>query len=212
VGGPFRGSLDETNGRAKSTTVSKGEATRQTILGHAMRLASHIGLEGLSIGKLAEDLDLSKSGLFAHFRSKQNLQIQVIEAAKAQFVAEVIVPAIQKPRGEPRIKAFFEQWILWGARPGGCLFVSASFELDDQPGPARDALVQAQRDWLDALATGARIAVEEGHFKKGLDPEQFAFELYSLMLGCHHFTRFMKDPKGLRRTRRAFEALLASAR
>jgi AcrR family transcriptional regulator len=192
--------------------MSKGEVTRQTIVGRAIELAALVGLEGLSIGKLAEDLSLSKSGLFAHFRSKQNLQIQVIEAATDEFIQFVIVPAIRQPRGEPRVRAFFERWLAWGERPGGCLFVSAAAELDDQPGPTRDALCKAQRDWLDALAHGAKIAVEEGHFNKKLDTEQFAFELYSLMLGCHHFSRFMHDPKALKRTRKAFETLIDNAR
>ena len=192
--------------------MRKGEATRDAILEHAVGLARRVGLEGLTIGRLADDLDLSKSGLFAHFGSKEALQVQVIEEAARQFVEEVMVKALTKPRGEPRVRAFFDAWLRWGDRPGGCFFVAATTELDDRPGPARDTLVKTMRDWLDALATAARIAVEEGHFRKDLDAQQFAHELYSLMLGHHFFIRFLRDPKALQRTRRGFDALVAGAR
>jgi AcrR family transcriptional regulator len=192
--------------------ASKGESTRQAIVERATELAAVIGLEGLSIGRLAEELELSKSGLFAHFGSKEALQVQVIEEAARQFVQEVMVKALTKPRGEPRVRAFFESWLRWGERPGGCVFVAATAELDDRPGPARDALVKTMRDWLDALATAARIAMDEGHFRKDLDPVQFAHELYSLMLGHHFFARFLRDAKALTRTKKGFEALVAAAR
>ncbi len=192
--------------------MSKGDITRQAIVERATALASVVGLEGLSIGGLAEELKLSKSGLFAHFGSKEALQVQVIEEAARQFVQEVVVKALTRPRGEPRVRAFIDSWLRWGERPGGCFFVAAVSELDDRPGPARDALAKTQRDWMDALATAARIAVEEGHFRRDLDPQQFAHELYSLMLGHHLFSRFLRDPKALQRTRRAFDALLAAAR
>jgi AcrR family transcriptional regulator len=192
--------------------VSKGQTTRQAIVEKASSLAAVVGLEGLSIGRLADDMGLSKSGLFAHFGSKEALQVQVIDEAARQFVQEVMVKALTKPRGEPRVRAFFDAWLRWGDRPGGCFFVAATTELDDRPGPAREALSKTMRDWLDALATAARIGVEEGHFRKDLDPHQFAYELYSLMLGHHMFARFLKDPKALARTRRGFDALVASAR
>jgi AcrR family transcriptional regulator len=192
--------------------VTKGETTRATIAEHAVRLAARVGLEGLSVGQLASELRLSKSGLFAHFGSKENLQVETIKTARELFVAEVLQPALTQPRGEPRIRAMFERWLAWCESPGGCFFVAAAVELDDRPGPARDALMQAQRDWLDALATAARIAVEARHFRRGLDTQQFAFELYSLMLGHHHFQRFLHDPRALPRTRRAFEALLEQSR
>ena len=192
--------------------MSKGQTTRQAIVERASALATVVGLEGLSIGMLAEELKLSKSGLFAHFGSKEALQVQVIEEAARQFVQEVVVKALTRPRGEPRVRAFFEAWLRWGDRPGGCFFVAATTELDDRPGPARETLVKTMRDWLDALATAARIAVEEGHFRKDLDAQQFAHELYSLMLGHHFFTRFLRDPKAMQRTRRGFDALVAAAR
>jgi AcrR family transcriptional regulator len=192
--------------------MSKGETTRQAILERAFTLASTVGLEGLTIGRLAEDLELSKSGLFAHFRSKEKLELEVIRVARETFVNTVMVPALKAPRGEPRVRALFEHWAKWGQRPGGCIFVQLSAELDDQPGPARDAVAEAQRDWLDSLATAARIAVSEGHFRKDLDIQQFAYELYAIMLGMHHLLRFVRDPKALTRTRRAFETLLQNSR
>jgi AcrR family transcriptional regulator len=192
--------------------VTKGETTRQAILARAFELARVVGVAGLSIGRLAEELGLSKSGLFAHFGSKEALEVAVVEEASRQFVDFVMVPALREPRGEPRVRALFERWLAWGQRAGGCFFVGASAELDDRPGEPREALVRASRDWIDELAKAARIAVREGHFRSDLDPEQFAFELYSTMLGAHLFMRFLREPQALDHTRRAFERLVASAR
>jgi AcrR family transcriptional regulator len=192
--------------------VSKGEETRQAILARAFELATVIGIAGVTIGRLAEETGLSKSGLFAHFGSKEALDVAIVEEASRQFVQSVMVPALREPRGEPRVRALFENWIAWGARPGGCFFVGASAELDDRPGPPRVALVRASHDWIDELAKAARIAVREGHFAASLDAEQFAFELYGIMLSCHQFSRFLREPDALTRTRTAFDRLVAAAR
>ena len=192
--------------------MSKGEQTRQAILGRAFELASVVGVSGLTIGRLAEETGLSKSGLFAHFGSKEALDVAVVEEASRQFVQEVMVPALREPRGEPRVRALFDRWLVWGQRPGGCFFVGASAELDDRVGPSRDALARADKDWLDELAKAARIAVREGHFAATLDPDQFAFELNGIMLGFHQFHRFLREPEALARTRRAFDRLVAWAR
>jgi AcrR family transcriptional regulator len=192
--------------------VSKGEETRQAILGKAFELATVVGVSGLTIGRLAEESGLSKSGLFAHFGSKEALEVAVVEEASRQYIAEVMVPALAVPRGEPRLRAMFENWLKWGDRPGGCFFVGVSAELDDRPGPARDALVRAQKDWVDELAKAARIAVSESHFHDDLDADQFAFELYSIMLGAHLFQRFLHAPGARTRTLDAFERLVATAR
>ncbi len=195
------------------TVTTKGELTRQAILEHAVGLAAQIGLEGLSIGRLAEDLKLSKSGLFAHFKSKEALQIQVLEAAKQQFVDRVVRPGLTAPRGEPRLRALCERWVAWGRESqGGCLFVNSAIEFDDRPGPVRDYMVQNQRDWLDLLANTARTGVQEGHFDPALDLEQFAYELYGIMLGWNHAARLLRDPKVDERTRIAFESLLDRSR
>jgi AcrR family transcriptional regulator len=194
---------------------TKGEQTRDAILERAMSLASQVGLEGLTIGRLADELELSKSGLFAHFRSKEALQVQTLERAADRFVEVVVKPSLAAPRGEPRVRALFENWLRWPRavpQPGGCIFVAAAAELDDRPGPARDRLVRLQKDWLDTLAGAVRIAIGEGHFRRGVDPEQFAFEMYGIMLVCHQAIRLLNDAKAVDRARRAFEALLAAAR
>jgi len=192
--------------------VSKGEETRQAILERAFELANVVGVTGLSIGRLAEATGLSKSGLFAHFGSKEALEVAVVEEAARQFVQAVMVPALREPRGEPRVRALFEHWLAWGQRPGGCFFVGASAELDDRTGPARDALVRACKDWVDELAKAVRIAVREGHFRSDTDSDQLAFEIYGFMTSGHLFHRFLREPSALDRTRKAFERLLASVR
>ena len=145
--------------------MGKGEQTRGAILERGVALASVVGLEGLSIGELAAATGLSKSGLFAHFGSKEALQIQVLESAAARFVDMVFAPALKEPRGEPRLRALFENWLAWEASdflPGGCLFMATAAELDDRPGPVRDHLVRTLNDWLDTVANAVRLAVTEG--------------------------------------------------
>lgn len=195
--------------------MGKGELTRQAILERATSLASQVGLEGLTIGRLADDLDLSKSGLFAHFRSKEALQVQILDFVAERFIDNVVRPALKAPRGEQRVRVLFERWLAWDRSrplPGGCLFVAAATELDDRPGPARDRLVRAQRDWLDLIATCCRKAVIEGHFRADLDPEQFAHELNGIILAYHHASRLLRDPAAEERTRATFEALVKAAR
>jgi len=193
--------------------VSKGEETKAAILDRAVDLASRIGLEGLSIGGLAGETGLSKSGLFAHFDSKQNLQLEVLRTSAERFVSAVVAPALKKPRGVPRIRALFENWFSWAhSMPGGCFFVAAANELDDRPGPLREQLVGYQRDWVGALATAARIAVEEGHFRSDLDVTQFAYDFYSNLLAYHHFSRLMSDKNAEARARRSFERLREASR
>ena len=195
--------------------MSKGDDTRAEILDEGVRLASRVGLSGLSIGDLADALSMSKSGLFAHFQSKEALQIQVLDRAAGLFVQKVVRPALEAPRGEPRLTSLFERWLGWARSatlPGGCLFVSAAAELDDRPGPARDRLVALQKDWLALIARLARSASEERHFRGDLDPEQLAHDLYAVMLGYHHAARLLRDPRAEERARSGFELLRAAAR
>ena len=207
--------MPKTNVRAIMDQMRKGETTRTTILDHATGLASQVGLSGLTIGALADDLELSKSGLFAHFRSKEALQIQVLTHAAQSFIERVIRPALQEPRGEPRMRALFERWLAWDrdrALPGGCVFVAAASELDDRPGAVREHLVDQQRQWLDVLVTSFRKGVEAGQFKPTADAEQFTQDLYGVMLAFHHQSRLMANPRAESRARVAFENLLAHAR
>jgi AcrR family transcriptional regulator len=195
--------------------VGKGEVTRQAILERAAQIASVEGLRGLTIGKLAEELGLSKSGLFAHVGSKEGLEVLVVELAGERFVETVVKPALAAARGEPRLRAIFERWLRWpelSQLPGGCFFVAAAAELDDRPGPARERLVGLQRDWLDLIANTARGAIREGHFRKDLDAEGLAQDLYGIMLGCHHALRLLDDKKAVARARTAFDRLVGWAR
>jgi len=156
---------------------------------------------------------MSKSGLFAHFRSKQQLQLQVLEEARQRFIDIVVAPALKKPRGEARLRAMFENTMhRWEHElPGGCVFHAVSAELDEQPGPARDYLIETQRDYADTLKHAAQIAVEEGQFRKDLDLDQFVFELRSITAAYHHFGRLLGDPNAERRARKMFDGLLARA-
>ena len=195
--------------------MGKGDTTRERILDEAIAVASVDGVTGLTLGRLAESVGMSKSGLFAHFRSKEELQVQLLEQTFERFRARVIEPALRAPRGEPRVRALFDGWLRWAgdpALPGGCLIMQASAELDDQPGPARDRLVEAQRDWRDFITDAARRAIDAGHFRADLDPELFAFQFQGIAFSCHMATRLLRDPSADARARQAFEALLADAR
>ena len=194
--------------------MTKGTATRSAILDRAAELASQVGLSGLTIGSLADDLELSKSGLFAHFGSKEALQIQVLEHAAEDFIERVIRPALQEPRGEPRIRGLFTRWLNWdrdGGLPGGCVFVAAASELDDRPGPVRDRLVQLQREWLGVLIVSFQKGIDAGRFRADADAAQFAQDVYGVMLAYHNAARLLADPAAHTRAERAFEALLARA-
>jgi AcrR family transcriptional regulator len=193
--------------------VSKGEATRQVVLDRAVEVASRLGLAGLTIGSLASEVELSKSGLFGHFRSKEALQLQVLEHARRSFTDQVVHPALAAPRGEPRLRKLFECWAVVGRESApGCLFVSAATEFDDQPGAVRDQLVRDNRDLMESIAQMFRTGVSEGQFKPDADADQFAFELHSLMLGLFHSYRLMGDPLAVKRARGAFERLIDGAR
>jgi AcrR family transcriptional regulator len=195
--------------------MRKGEATRAAILERGVQVATQTGLDGLTIGRLATELGLSKSGLFAHFRSKEALQIQVLDASAERFVQEVVRPALREPRGERRLRAIFERWLAWtqtNSGPGGCLFVAAAAELDDRPGAVRERLVALQKGWLEILATVYRTGVEERQFRRDVEPDQFAHDLYSVMLGFHHAARLLRDPRAGTRANAAFERLIASVR
>jgi AcrR family transcriptional regulator len=195
--------------------MSKGDETRDAVLRHALALSSRIGLQGLSIGRLADELQMSKSGLFGHFKSKEALLSQVLELAAREFLDDVVRPAFREPAGEPRIRKLLENWVEWtrsNRYSGGCPFMQFSFELDDQPGPLRDDLTRQQRGWKEILAESARRAIAEGHFRSDLDVEQFAYELQSLMLGYHHSARLMHDENAETRVFQSFESLLTKSK
>jgi AcrR family transcriptional regulator len=195
--------------------MAKGETTREAILERALSMATRTGIEGLTMGTLAKEAKLSKSGLFAHFQSKEQLQLDVLETAATRFIEMVIAPALREPRGEPRVRALFNRWMEWEKAPflpGGCPFIALANELDDRPGPVRERLVAYQRDWLQALSTAARIAVAEGHFRADLDGDQLAYDLYAIILAYQHFSRLLRDPAAESRVRQGFESLIAASR
>lgn len=192
--------------------MSKGDETRSAILSKALSIASLSGLEDLNFGGLAKAVGMSKSGLFAHFGSKEALQLAILDTAAERFVALVIMPALEAPRGLPRIRALFENWMSWETAkflPGGCPFVAIAAEVDDKPGPVRDRLVSTQRDWLEFLAGASQAAIRQGDFAAGVDPEQFAYDAHSIVLGFHYFSRLLRDPRAFELARAAFEALIA---
>ena len=195
----------------RGAALPKGQQTRAAILDAALGQASHIGLEGLSIGALAEVMQMSKSGVFAHFGSREELQISVIREYHAKFEEEVFYPAVREPRGLPRLRALFERWVkrVSVEIDSGCIYISGAVEFDDRPGPVRDALASMVRAWHGALERAIGIAIDEGHLRADTDATQMLFELHGLILALHHDARFLRLPGALDRARRAFEHVLS---
>ena len=193
--------------------MSRGESTREAILQSGVEGAYRVGLGGLTIGDLATATGMSKSGLYAHFRSKEALQLAVLAQAREEFTAAVIRPALAAPRGEPRLRELFEGWVRCGLdrQAGGCLFVKASTELDEQDGPVRDQLVRDHRDLYETIATVVRGGISAGHFRADVDPVQFAADLDGVMLAFYHWYRLLDDDRAPARARHAFEELLRAA-
>ena len=189
----------------------KGQQTRAAILEAALGLASHMGLEGLSIGALAEVTRMSKSGVFAHFGSREELQISVVREYHAKFEEEVFYPAMREPRGLPRLRALFDRWVrrVSVEIDSGCIYISGAVEFDDRPGPVRDALVMMVQTWQDALERAIRMAIEEGHLKADTEPAQMLFEVHGLILALHHDARFLRHPGAVERARAAFDRVLS---
>ncbi len=197
----------------KHKPLRKGEQTRASILEAALALASREGLEGLTIGSLAERMDMSKSGVFAHFGSREDLQLDVLRLYHQQFEQEVFYPSMSLPRGLPRLRSLFNRWIDRACREiaSGCIYISGAVEYDDRPGPIRDQLVAMVRTWQQALQRAAQQAIDEGHLPAGTDAAQLTFEMYGLVLALHHDARFIRSPDAAQRAQIGFERLLAGA-
>lgn len=193
--------------------MGKGEETKQAIVDEALDLVSTVGLDKLTIGALANATGMSKSGLFAHFKSKEQLQLHVLEEAKQRYLDVVVRPAFKQPKGVARLRAVFEHTLKdWeNDLPGGCIFHAVAAELDDQPGPARDYLVSIQQEQRRMLERSVRMAMETGELRADLDVELFVFQLGSITGGHHHFGRLLGDPNADKLARGAFESLLAQA-
>jgi AcrR family transcriptional regulator len=191
--------------------MTKGKETKMVILESGLDMASQLGLEGVSIGALAKKTDMSKSGLFAHFQSKENLQIEILDYAARIFSEDVIIPALATEAGIPRIKALVNNWIEWSDNlTGGCIFVTASTDYSDRPGKVRECLLGQQGDWIACLCRIAESAIKVGDFREGIECEQFAFDLYSLLLGFHLYDKLLDDSETKKRQEIALERLLAN--
>jgi AcrR family transcriptional regulator len=190
--------------------LQKGQQTKLTIVDAALALAAEKGLEGLSIGVLADVTKMSKSGVFAHFGSREELQISVIHEYFARFEQEVFYPALLAPRGLPRVRALFANWMKRVAveLQSGCIFISGAVEFDDRPGSVRDALATSVKTWLAAVHRAVEQAKEEGHLVAQADERQMAYEIHSLILGLHYEARFLNTPGSIARANTGFEHIL----
>lgn len=200
--------------------MTKGLRTRRDIVDRALADATNVGLENVTLGNLATALNLSKSGLFAHFKSKEALQLAVLEEAIARFIAIVVRPALESKRGEARLHALFEHWMGWmedgtgaGATNGArCIFMALSHEYDDRPGELHDAVVQSQRDWREAIARAAQICIMENHFRPDVDVHQVAFEFVGIGMTYQQTRKLLADRAAKSRALEALEALFARCR
>jgi len=191
-------------------TLRKGELTRAAILDMALQLASRDGLEGLTIGLLAEQMHMSKSGVFAHFGSREDLQLEVIKLYHANFEQEVFYPSLKQQRGLPRLQAMF---LLWVNRvsieiASGCIYISGAVEYDDRPGELREQLSEMVTTWQQALRRATVQAIEQGDLNADTDPDQLVFEMYGLILALHHDARFLKTPGSFERAHSGFQRLI----
>src|SRR5689334_19765597 len=196
---------------AHPNPLSKGERTRAAILDAGFHIVSKAGLEGLTIGTLAAATGMSKSGLFAHFGSREELLLAVMDRGQQEFIKLVVNPALAKPRGVPRLKALFVEWLGWTESadlPGGCPMIGGAIEFDDKPGVVRDALATGQRAWIDTLTRATRQAIEQGQLAADTDPEQISFELFGIALVVHHHRRLLGYEKARSRALAAFDALI----
>ncbi len=189
----------------------KGQQTKQVIVDAALGLATQIGLEGLSIGVLAEVTHMSKSGVFAHFGSREELQISVIREYFNRFEQEVFVPAMRKPQGLPRLQALFANWMKRVAVEiqSGCIFISGAVEFDDRSGPVHDALASSVKTWLQAVHRTVVQAKACGHLDQNANEQQVAFEIHGLILALHYEARFLKYPGSIDRAVQGFNNIVA---
>lgn len=192
----------------------RGARTRHAILGHAARLGSAEGLESVSLQRLAGDLGISKSGLFAHFGSKEELQLATVEEASRIFTREVLVPGLKPPRGVERVQALCDAFLSYLQRdvfPGGCFFQAAAAEFDSKPGPVRDAILERKRYWEDSLVRAVREGQAAGSIKGSVDAEQLGWELHCLLAGANDRHLESRDRKDFERARRAIRERLEAA-
>jgi AcrR family transcriptional regulator len=193
--------------------MSKGEETKRAILDAGLKMATKLSLDAVTIGNLAKATQLSKSGLFAHFQSKENLQMEILNYAGELFTDRVVIPALKEKAGIPRIKALVKNWIQWSSRiSGGCIFVSSSTEFAERPGKLQDFIIKQQETWVGTLRRIARAAIREGDLRADTDCDQFAFDLFSLLLGFHYYDKLLNRAETSERQETALEQLLDNYR
>lgn len=189
--------------------MSKEKDTKSAILLKGLEMASHLSLGTITIGELAKEMKMSKSGLFAHFKSKENLQLEILDYAARHFTSEVVLPALKVKRGIPRIREIVKNWVKWGQKfSGGCIFVNTTTEFNDRPGKIQDRLFGQQKQWLDILKRICKSAVKTGDLKPDTDCEQFAFDLYSLVFGYYFYEQLIQDPKFESRIEKSLDQFL----
>jgi len=194
---------------------TKGEETRAQILAAAVEMASQGGFESLTIGSLAERTGMSKSGLFAHFGSKIELQLATLDEAARQFTETVFMPALKAPRGVRRLKALHEAWLTWPQRnnlPGGCPMDAASREYDHRPGPMRDAVLARHRQVERECTKAVQMCIDTGELAKDTDASQVAFEFLSIILGSFRSELVDGVELATRRARAAFDRMIEANR
>ena len=197
--------------RSGSRAAHKGQQTRASILDAALNLASQKGLEGLSIGLLAETTGMSKSGVFAHFGSREELQISVIREYHARFEEEVFYPSLREPRGLPRLEAMYRRWLkrVSVEIDSGCIYISGAVEFDDRTGPVRDALANSVMTWQAAMKRAIQQCKECGEIRDDVSEDQMLFEIHGLILALHYEARFLHTPGSIDRANTGFDNILA---
>lgn len=193
----------------------RSSPTRERILQQGLALMSQEGLSGVTLGQLAERVGMSKSGVFAHFRSKEEVQIGLLEDSTRLATHSVVEPALREPEGLPRLEALMHHWLGWAQRaglPGGCPVAAAMFELDDAEGPVREKVLAIEAELRDLLRKIVRQAIDRKHFRADVDVDQFVWELCGIYLSHHVAQRFLRHADADTRARTAFQALVERAR
>lgn len=198
--------------KKSQTNIQRGQATKKLILDEAMKIASLNGIQGITIGELAKKVGMSKSGLFAHFENKDNLQLEILKLASEHFVERVMKPAFTEDKGLPRIESMFNHWLTFlndnSTLPGGSIFIAASFELDDCPGVLKDFVQKSQNDLILNIEKAVQMAIDCKHFKSSTNKNDFAWKLYSYVLGYHHYKRMLNHPEAIDLMKNAVRELI----
>ena len=195
----------------ESAIPKKGLVTKSLILDAALEIASKSGLEGLTIGALADKVNMSKSGVFAHFGSREELQIEVVRAYHQSFQELIFYPALSKPKGLPRLNHMIGSWLKMsvGENTSSCFFIAGAAEFDDRPGIVRDELISSVQQWRSALLRAIEESIDVGHLRTKTDANALLFQIYSIVLGAHHDSRFLDNPKGLSMANKLIKQILS---